>query len=409
MQYQHTVNTGQYKHYVYLGAQAFGADESDCLRRTPRTVVRTVSDKNAVVGGLSLFRAGQWFGGNRLESGLIAGVAIAPEARGSGAGRELMQGLLQELHDNRVPVSALYASTTAFYRKLGYGLAGDYSRWDVPAGALPVRPQQQAPQDQPMAVVQLDAANKAAQSAVKSVYTEWSRLYSGMIDRPDDFWQLILTPHKKKVYLFLACSDPADPCATAQGYALIDHERKDHRIEVLDTAANSPEAADALLALLAGHRSVTDHVRIAGPACSPLLLRIPDHSRIARCDSEPWLLRLTHIPAALEQRGYPAVSAELRIDVTDSILAGNNGSLLLQLRHGKPKLIVEKLKDDFDSDPDPQRSHIALSAEALAVLFADGQRASILAAAGMLRGSKDSIRIAQTIFSGGPAVLQDKF
>ncbi|AFG38411.1 GNAT family N-acetyltransferase [Spirochaeta africana] len=428
MEYYKKAGRRLFREYASLDAQAFGVSIEDCLRQTPQQAVRLLLQDKQVVAGLTLHQGGQWLGGQRLASGLIAGVAVRPDQRGSGAGRLLMQEMLQELHAAGTPLSALYASTSAFYRKLGYALAGDYSRWEVPSAALPAasgRRQSAAVGATATAgtsgtttiagaagaagtassIVQCDPANPQTRSAVIACYQEYAARYNGMLDRPEEFWDRILIPHQQQVHLYIACSDPNDPCRTCRGYAVLNHTRQNGRIELRDAAAGDHDAADALLDLLAGHRSVADHINWPGPAGSPLLLRIPDHARIQRTGSERWLLRICNAAAALEQRGYPPVSIQLQLHVNDTVIPANSGEYLLTLHDGTPEVHTARSSDEPARHPRPR---ITTSAEGLAALLA-GIPAAQLAAAGLLQGTSGGLAAAESIFHGGAAAIQDKF
>ncbi len=401
MKYQEKTSRSRLHEYTGIMTQAFGLKAEDTLRWTPQHAVRTLVREKSIAAGLIIFNGGQWFGGRRLVSGLVAGVAVAPEHRGSGAGRRLMRGMLEELHSQRVPLSALYASTSAFYRKLGYALAGDYSRWDIPSSVLPTAA------GNTLTPVKMDLSDSRTQDTVNRLYTGYAQRHDGMLDRPAVFWQRKLTPHDSKRHLYIVCTDPADPHTTAQGYVLLIHERSDHRLEVADTAASNAAAADAILNLLAAHRSVTDRVRFAGPENSPPLMRIPDHARITRCDSERWLLRIVHPAAALEQRGYPSISIRLRIQITDSTLPQNSGEYLLQLDDGKATVVAPD-NSARPADLAKDIPVITATAEGLAALFCSSHPGQ-LAAADLLGGNEAGLKAARLVFHGDTPCITDKF
>src|SRR5262245_51321796 len=54
---------------------------------------------------------GQYFGGKSVPMMGIAGVAVAPEARGRGIARQLMEETIRECHREGWALSGLYAST----------------------------------------------------------------------------------------------------------------------------------------------------------------------------------------------------------------------------------------------------------------------------------------------------------
>ena len=79
----------------------------------------------------------QWFGGARVPCVGIAGVAVQPEDRGRGAARLLVGELLRQQREEGRFVSALYPSTAALYRRLGYEFAGFRPQFRVAVTDLP--------------------------------------------------------------------------------------------------------------------------------------------------------------------------------------------------------------------------------------------------------------------------------
>src|SRR5438445_9939278 len=62
-------------------------------------------------GGLVFEQQGQFFGGRRVEVACLFGVVIAPELRGRGLGRRLLESVLAEWRRSGVMLSTLYPAT----------------------------------------------------------------------------------------------------------------------------------------------------------------------------------------------------------------------------------------------------------------------------------------------------------
>ena len=77
---------------------------------------RVVREGDALVGGLVLFEFGQFWGGRSIPCAGVSAVAIAPEHRGRGAARALLERSLREAREQGRFVSALYPATQALYR-----------------------------------------------------------------------------------------------------------------------------------------------------------------------------------------------------------------------------------------------------------------------------------------------------
>ncbi|MEZ4655657.1 MAG: GNAT family N-acetyltransferase [Candidatus Eisenbacteria bacterium] len=107
-----------------------------------------LDDRRRIVAGLGIFRPGQWFGGREIPMGAIAAVGVKPELRGGGIAFALMSAAVREMRALGMPLSALYASTSRLYRKVGYEHAGSAYYYEVSTadlggtrpGADPLRP-----------------------------------------------------------------------------------------------------------------------------------------------------------------------------------------------------------------------------------------------------------------------------
>ena len=95
------------------------------------------NDLGEAVAGLSLFFRPMSLAGGSIEAGLIASVAVPPESRRRGYGRQLMSGLLAELHERQTPLSLLFPFSVAWYRSLGYGMANLTWFMDIAPRLLP--------------------------------------------------------------------------------------------------------------------------------------------------------------------------------------------------------------------------------------------------------------------------------
>ena len=95
------------------------------------------NEQGEAVAALSLFFRPMSLAGGALEAGLVASVAVPPEARRRGYGRQLMGGLLAELHERQTPLSLLFPFSVAWYRSLGYGMANLTWFMDIAPRLLP--------------------------------------------------------------------------------------------------------------------------------------------------------------------------------------------------------------------------------------------------------------------------------
>src|ERR1019366_9363780 len=66
----------------------------------------------------------QFWGGRPMPMGGVAGVVVAPDARGRGVGTRLMTAVAQRSLERGDLVSALYPATIPIYRALGWEVVG---------------------------------------------------------------------------------------------------------------------------------------------------------------------------------------------------------------------------------------------------------------------------------------------
>src|SRR6185437_13727943 len=78
----------------------------------------------------------QWWHGRAVPMAGVAGVTVAPEARGAGTGRALTAAVLAEIEARGYPLSALYPATAPLYRSFGYEIAGGRYQVTLPARSL---------------------------------------------------------------------------------------------------------------------------------------------------------------------------------------------------------------------------------------------------------------------------------
>jgi predicted acetyltransferase len=78
----------------------------------------------------------QFWGGRPMPMGGVAGVVVAPDARGRGVGTHLMTAVAQRSLELADLVSALYPATIPVYRALGWEVAGAQHRISMSAQSL---------------------------------------------------------------------------------------------------------------------------------------------------------------------------------------------------------------------------------------------------------------------------------
>jgi len=78
-----------------------------------------------------------WYGGVEVAAGGLAGVAVAPEARGGGVAAALVARHIAQCRERGAPWSLLYPFAASFYAAHGWGPSSRRLRWRLKPGALP--------------------------------------------------------------------------------------------------------------------------------------------------------------------------------------------------------------------------------------------------------------------------------
>jgi predicted acetyltransferase len=341
------------------------------------------------VGSASWHDMRQWWAGRALPMAGVAGVKIAPDARGQGLGRQLMTEVLRVMAAAGYPLSALYPATMAIYRSLGWELAGGRYRATIPARSLrslasPERPP--GPNDTAAADFRQAAPGDGA-----TIVSVLGRAHEASRDCGP------LTRDVESVENWLAGGDSTYRYISDDAFLAY---RWKHGNEVLaaDWAiATTPAAERAMWSILAGHSSIADTVQVFTWPGGPIswLLRERD-ARFASLGM--WMLRVIDAPSAVARRGFGrGVGGSVRMRVEDS-LPVNAGAWELTVADGAGKL------ERAEAAP----SALTVGARGLAALYA-GTPVPTLRLAGLAAdGSPADDEFLAAAFPG-PAWMLDDF
>ena len=344
--------------------------------------MRAVRRDGLAVAGMSIIPMGHYFGGQSVRAGGITAVGVAPEQRGSGVGRWMLQQSLEELHRQGVPLATLYPATTAFYRRTGFERAAQRLLYDVPLAAIGVR-------DYTLEAVPTGPGEYAI---IKQLYAQQAARTSAFIDRPAFYWNSILDPKDKRVYTFIVQRD-----GVPEGYVVFSHAAWGETLKVADIVALTPAAGRRLLTLLADHRSMIETMRLPGGPNDALLFLLAEQKQKIGWSLD-LMLRIIDLVGALSARGYPAgVSAELQLDVRDEVLPWNNGRFVLTVA------------DRRASVRSGGSGHVGLHVRDLATLYSGYMTPQELLAASSLEGSEADLATAAQIFAGPRPWTPDMF
>ena len=332
------------------------------------------------VGGLAFYRMGQWYGGKVVRCAGVSGVGIDPAHRGTGACKTLLQATLRELHEERMPLAGLYASTRQLYRSVGFEISGHRITYGLQMHGL--RASENARE------LLATRTREPNFEQLASLDADRGRYGNGMIERTDGLWQRIMQPIGRTTSTYIL-GDPDAP----EGYATLVHGKREYGhpqpLLASDWIASTPRALERLIALVTDHRSMCNVFHWCGGPQDPLLLACKEeHLEIV--DQLCTLNRIVHLETALESRGYPkGVRGELHLDVTDELMPENAGKWVVSVEDGRA--IVER----------GGRGDLKTSIRDLVPLYSSMYSCRQLVSAGRVAISDDSaVQFADQIFAG---------
>lgn len=356
-------------------------------------------ERGDIMGGLILVPMGQWFGGRSVPMTGVAGVAVAPEARGQGAALALMRASVREIHTSGVPLSTLYPALQELYRLVGYEQAGSRFETTVPTRLINVRGR--------VPGYRIRALRPDDEPAVRALHASLARRHDGHLDRGEYVWARVKDFRGTKAEGLAVENDRG----ALEGYVYfsqksLDHPVLRHAMNLHDLAAATPRAGSHLLGFFAAHRSMTETVGWHGPHTGAMHALLPEQVYTVRLH-EHWMTRVVDAPAAFAARGYPAgVSAALTLDIADDLIPENAGRWRLRIADGKGSLrraTPESARDpDHGAGPNPGAS-VTVSARGLAPLFTGFQSPRTLRLAGMLEGPDEAMDLLESALRPSPA------
>jgi predicted acetyltransferase len=347
--------------------------------------VRVAAAEEGMRGGLLVVPMGQFFGGQSVAMTGIAGVGVPPEHRGLSVAAALMRSTLNELAEKGVPLSALFASTSALYRSVGYELAGSRFRVRLRARDVSVRER----------TLPLRRAHASDAHAVERAYGRYAAQLTGYLDRGPYIWGRVRKPLGIAAKGYVVEVD-----GEVEGYVLFNARRtRSVRQDIVcsDLVALTSRAGRRLLTLLADLRSLCDDIAwCAGPA-DALLLELPDHEYRMEL-VEHWMLRIANVECALRARGYPAsCRGELHLEVRDTTIPLNQGRYVLAIEHGRAEIRRGGT------------GALVLDVRALAALYSGFLPPEALRRAGLLAGTVEALALARDVFAGPAPAMSDSF
>lgn len=356
---------------------------------------RVLRETGVVVATAMRIPMGIFLGGVSVPQVGIAGVAVAPEARGRGLAREIMRRCIAEMAESGEPVSTLYSAMHPLYRSVGYETAGQLWSARVPAGMIASG--DRGADWRPM--------TKADMPRVEACARERARYAPCALDRGPYVWDRILNGKEGPAESFVAegeagqieayCVYRVNPrtdgptSGSARGKVM----------DLIDFGYSNGIGLDRLLGFLRGFSSVVGEIDLADHPGSPLLSRLPDR-RYSMSIHDPWMLRVVDVAGALEARRYAhALTCQFVLRVHDPLVEANQAPLHVRIENGEART-----RPTEDSEG---TNAIKLDVRHLAPIFTGMQSATQLASLGLACGSESETAKLDAAFActSGPCMF----
>lgn len=347
--------------------------------------VRVALRGTRVVGGLLLVPMGQWFGGKSVPLVGIAGVAIAPEERGRGVAKALMQSALREVAAQGGVLSGLYPATRTLYRSVGYELSG--TRYAITLGpgdisivdrSLPIRPLTEA--DYP---------------AIDRAYAEIARENDGYLERGPYIWRRVRAPRGEAALGWIV-----EQNGELTGYAFVRQKTTSighYDLTLTDVLAKNEASARRLLTFLADHRTLASSVVWHGGPSDPLAALLPEGTFEMKLGLH-WMTRVVNAASAFSARGYsPSVRGGVDFEIEDDLLSQNTGRIRLEVEAGRAEVTSGG------------SGAIRIGARGLGALYTGFLSPFALRRMGLCDGPEEALRAAQGLFAGPAPSMPDMY
>jgi len=272
-------------------------------------------EEDAYVAYWNGTRAGGWAvlqlrcarGDATIPCGGVASVAVLPEFRHRGIGREMMQWSLAEMKRRGHALAALYAFREGYYRRFGYEVVGRRFRLTVPQHRLP-----HTDVTLPVRQVAPDELH-----LLDSCYREFARKVAGVNHRTTHQWNMRMGKTPPLIY---AVGDPVE------AYAWVSLEGAFWEpLTVGEFVYTSIESHRNMLGVLAGLCINRSSLSWYEPSNGPSLTRFLDQGVTASIERTA-MFRVLDVPLALQSlRPFAGLSGEFTFDVSDPQMPDNAG------------------------------------------------------------------------------------
>ena len=326
------------------------------------------------------------FGGAPVRALGIASVAVAPEARGTGAGSAIVAGLEDEARARGATVALLHAYRHGFYARRGYAEVTPNRRLACDPRAVPAAWVERARR------AGIRAASRVDEPRIRELYARAATRATGWLERSDARWTRRFASERLHFFLFDG------------GYAALEPtQREAHaatRLVVHDLVADDDEARRVLWGFLGMQAGQIAELEVEVAEGDPILFALADvdgarfgdervEHDLGRVVAGP-MVRVLDARGALAARGYSR-DGEARLVV-------DGAPLRLEARAGRGAV-----HDATGGDA------AVLDSRALASIAFGGLRAEDAARLGLASGDAGALARAGDLLAIPPFFTLDRF
>lgn len=355
----------------------------------PGSTMWGVFFRGDLVGRVTGYEFGSWFGGRVLPTVGIGGATIAAEHRGHGLLRGLMSQVLDDHRARGAAISTLFPTAPGVYRGFGYETIGSYDEVVVPASSL-------ARIGAPPSTLRTRRATVADGPALRGVYDTWAASQNGPSTRRGPAF---LSDDHDLVADYFAVSVVEDPDGEIRGFASWDRGPgygSHSHISVTDLLALDADAYRALWSVLGSFSVVTGELKLLTSGADVARYSLPAKDwKVTVEDS--YMLRVEDVPAALSGVGVPFAAA-FSLSVTGDPLGVLDGTYAVTTVDGATSCV----RSDGDDAP-------VFTPGGLALALAGTQSCANLRMAGMLTGPTAYDALVDHTFGGRQVHVRDYF
>lgn len=277
------------------------------------------------------------FDGKTYTGTGIGGVATLPQYRRHGGIRKCFEAALPQMYKDGITFSYLYPFSTAYYRKFGYEICGDFMCYDMLPEFFPKS------FDAKGSCYLLDGIEVSFDDAladVKKVYGAWQHKYNMMIVNEDWEYEWVKksNPCKDQVFTYIYRDDKGEATAYIS-FKEVDEEGDRNLITTRLIFANL-DGLKGILNIIGSLRSDHKHFKFQLPTDINLISVFPEwqFSAGSRALDRQGMARVINVQTVLENAIYKGTGS-VSIAVEDKYIPENSKTFVVDFKDNKAKSV----------------------------------------------------------------------